>query len=163
MFFDPLFVQKATRLSSYTITANTEAIFDYDYKGQSCSIIFENHYVFLIKKKPLQLIRESCRHYGWSYRERIHQTRQYFKNSHKLPILITSTSRKPCILFPLYSPIALNNAWLNLYAVRAVKKRGDYCVVTFSQKEIPIPATMNVFKTQYTLASLFARNCELDL
>ena len=162
MSIDPVIIKNAIRLSHYTISNDTEAIFDYDYKGQLCSIIFENHSVFLIKKKPLQLIRESCRHYGWSYKERIRHTKEYFKHSHKLPILITYTPKKPCILFPLYSPIATNNAWLNLYAIRGVKKRGDYCDVQLRATSIQIPATMNIFKTQYTLASLYARNCELQ-
>ncbi|MBS7345798.1 MAG: competence protein ComK [Caryophanon sp.] len=162
MLIDPLLVKNAIRLSHYTISNDTEAIFDYNYKGLACSIIFENHYVFLIKKKPLRLIRESCRHYGWSYRERIRQTKEYFQHAHKLPILMTYTPRKPCILFPLYSPTTNDNAWLNVYAIRGVKKIDEYCEVTLRHRTLPLPATINVFKTQYTMANLFARNCELN-
>ncbi|MEE1131972.1 MAG: competence protein ComK [Caryophanon sp.] len=156
-------MQDVTRITDYTISPHTLAIFDYQYKGQSSSFILEKNKRLFIKKKPIQLIRESCRHYGLPYRERVRQTKRYFRQAHKLPILLTHTQTKPCILFPLYSARTLENAWLNLYAIRNMKAAGQYCIVQFDDEWIPLPATMNVFKTQYTVANLYARNLELNM
>nr|WP_281181404.1 competence protein ComK [Caryophanon latum] len=151
------------RITDYTISQHTMAIFDCNYKGQSSSLILEKNKRLFIKKKPIQLIRESCRHYGLSYTERIRQTKRYFRQTHKLPILLTYTQTKPCIIFPLYSSRTFENAWLNLYAIRNMKADGQYCTVQFENEWIPLPATMNVFKTQYTVANLYARNLELNM
>lgn len=153
-------MEDVTRITDYTVSNNTMAIFDYDYKGQLSSFILEKNKRLFIKKKPLQLIRESCRHYGLSYKERVRQTRRYFRHSHKLPILLTYTQMKPCIFFPLYSARAFENAWLNLYAIRNMKATDKHCTVLLEDEWVPLPATANVFKKQYTIANLYARNVE---
>lgn len=76
--------------------------------------------------------------------------------------MIEYTEQRPCIFFPLYSPTAEQNAWLNLHAIKNTKKHDGYCAVLIGEQWLTLPATTNVFKTQYAIANLYARNCERD-
>lgn len=148
-------------LEDYVISFQTFAILSYPYKEQIFSIVHDKDGVFLLKKRPLQLVKESCRHYGWTYQQRINQTKRHFETSHKLPITIEHNFDTPCILFPLLSPKSDDNVWIGYHAIQhATLHASNLAIQLKNGSWITLKdASLSTLRSQYFNASLYERRC----
>jgi competence protein ComK len=100
-------------IEEYEINRNTIAIIPVDEK---MSKIIENNETFLVNQKTLNIIDNSCRYFGSSYKGRHEGTKKLIGINYKSPIIIEET--KELIFFPTSSPRYENCHWLCLDKIK---------------------------------------------
>lgn len=149
-------------VDDYLASSKTFAIASYQYKDQLFSIVYDVNGKYLVKKKPLHIVRDSCRSYGFTYDERVNQAKRYIQNKHKLPVVIEHDFNVPVILFPLYSAKSEHNIWLSTHAIQGIFNCKTHCNISFpNDKLLSIPVTHNVVNTQYACACAFSRKLQV--
>jgi len=95
--------------NEYEINRKTIAIVPV---STNVSRIIEESETFLVKKRPTEIIDDSCKYFGSSYLGRHEGTKKLIGINYKSPIIIEET--KEIIFFPTSSPRFDDCHWLSL-------------------------------------------------
>jgi len=101
----------------YEINNNTLAIISIDDK--TCKVL-EDEYEYIINKSSYDVIDDSCKYFGSSYKGRYEGTKSLIGMNYKLPIIIEES--RNIIFFPTTSPKLNECFWISL------NKIDDYVV-----------------------------------
>ncbi len=118
-------------LKEYEINASTLMIIPYrsDY-----SKVIELDRIVFVKRKPKQIIDDSCKFFGNSYQGRCMGTKYLINVTVKAPIIIEET--KKVIFFPTKSPRDDNCVWVSSNNLQRFIKRDDKTVLVFGEKNM---------------------------
>ena len=96
-------------MNEYEINAETLAIIPI---SSHVSKIIEKHDTFIVNKSTLEIIDDSCRFFGSSYKGRHEGTKSILGVSYKAPIVIEES--RDLIFFPTHSPRFDECCWISL-------------------------------------------------
>lgn len=113
-------------LKNYEINSETLAIIPVSNK---ISKVIEENEEFLISKKTFEIIDNSCKFFGSSYKGRYEGTKYLTGLSYKAPIVVEET--KDIIFFPTTSPRMDSCNWICLNKISKYQKEGSNSKIIF--------------------------------
>lgn len=147
-------------VDSYILSKNTYLVEPIKHEDKLYSKVYEKTGEFIVRKKPLKLIRDTCKMMGGTYNSARAYSKSFFGNEkHKLPIIVTHNYGIPCVFFPLYSPTSPSNVWVSLNAIINIRKMDNCTVITLkNEKEITLFVSYNSFCSQYVCATMLYKH-----
>ena len=113
-------------LDQYEINKSTLAVLPID---ECSSRILEEEAEYIVNKSTTDVINDSCKYFGSSYKGRNEGTKSLIGGNYKLPILIEES--REIIFFPTSSPKLEECAWISLNNLKNYKKNEKKSSVTF--------------------------------
>lgn len=109
----------------------------------------------IIGKRPYDIVRSSCSHYGSNIQLSTKLSKQAIGNYLKLPILIAYDYGNPCILLPILSPKSDLNVWFSLGAIESFyPSEGGSTIVLTNGQTIQVPSSPHTISRQVGFANL---------
>ncbi len=148
-------------MNNYEINIETLAIFPY---GKKKSKIIEMKREIIVDCSPINIINNSCKFFGSSYKGRLYGTKNIIGIDYKSPILIEES--KKVIFFPTKSPRVLSCAWISSNNIQSYEKITKGTEIKFyGGKKIKIELSYGIFDNQVLRATHLesALNKRIDL
>lgn len=132
----------------YELHPNTMAIIPHEYGSKTFSLVMETNDSFIVPKKPLEIIKQSCGYFGSSYTGRKEGTKLLMSITHKAPVAIDPYHF--IYFFPTHSPSREQCSWISLlHVLHFTATSHDDTNVKFTNKEvITVPTSVDAFKSQ---------------
>ncbi|TQR10644.1 hypothetical protein FG382_16340 [Psychrobacillus lasiicapitis] len=109
----------------------------------------------IIGKKPYDVVRYSCSHYGSTIQQSTKLSKEAIGNYLKLPILIAHDFGSPCILIPILSPKSDLNVWFSLRAIESFYPSEDGSTIVLSNGQtIQVPSSPQTISRQVGFANI---------
>ncbi|MBO1511699.1 competence protein ComK [Metabacillus bambusae] len=159
-----MMIETKKTVEDYIINRFTMAILPDSNK--MCTRILEYEEEFVVQKRPMEVIDQSCRYFGSSYSGRKDGTKNLMGITHKSPIVIDPANS--IYFFPTTSSTRPQCAWLSHYFIKGSSKtEHDNTIVTFSNdKQINLAMSIGSFKNQYyrtaQLRTMISSRIELE-
>lgn len=138
------------KLECYYINRGTCAIVPIE---NDMSEVFELDNSFIVKKTPIEIIDESCRYFGSSYKGRNEGSKRLLGMNYKLPVLIEEFNN--LIFFPTSSPRFGHCIWISLNNIKNyVKVNTNSKLIFNSDRELLIKNSYYSLENQIFRASM---------
>lgn len=115
------------KLNDYFINKGTCAIIPVD---KEVSKVIELEDVFIVNKSTANIIDESCKYFGSSYKGRYAGSKEILKMNYKLPIIVEDYNN--IVFFPTSSPRFEDCIWISLNNISSYLKNGKGSLIIFS-------------------------------
>lgn len=134
----------------YEISDGTLVIMPNNYKE---SLVYEDNEQMKIDQSPFEIMEESCKYFGSTYKGRKDSARSILGAQYKLPIIVEDSNN--IILFPTNSPTAEDCVWVSLKRIKNYKKVDSMTTQIFFDNgvEIIVPTSYRSFENQLSRAS----------
>lgn len=133
----------------YGITTKTCALVAVSNKRTK---IIEQDKVLVIKKTPLEIIKESCEYYGSTLEGRIKNSKKQLGMCYKLPIIIEGSNE--IIFFPTISAENENCSWLSIKNIHSYEKDDNNTIIKFiGRNKYTFPMSYESLENQMFRAS----------
>jgi len=135
---------------NYEINEGTLAILPMDSER---SKVLEDETQYVIEESPFQIMDESCKYFGSSYKGRKEGSKSILGDGYKIPILVEDGEN--IIFFPTISPGDRECIWLasrkikNIQAVDELSSR----VIFDNNQEIEVPVSYRSLQNQLLRAT----------
>lgn len=113
-------------MNNYEINSATLLIKQYNL---NTSIVSEINNEYYIQKQTIEIIDDSCKFFGSSYKGRVEGTKNMVKLNYKVPIIIEES--KNIIFFPINSPRYNNTTWISLNNIEDYYQEQHKTVILF--------------------------------
>lgn len=134
----------------YEVNNETLAILPYEL---DCSKIIELNETFVVKKKPIEIIRNSCAFFGCSYDGRHEGTKKLIGVNYKAPIIIEESSN--IIFFPTCSPRFNDCMWISHAHILKCENSFNNAIIYFKNGfKLPLKISYGSLKNQILRSSL---------
>jgi competence protein ComK len=131
-------------MESYEINKDTVALIP---KDDDKTIVFEVDKSFVINKKPLKIVEESCEYFGSSLEGRQIGTSKLIGFTHKVPVIIEESFE--LIFFPTLSPKNDECSWLSYSHIYKPDKFKDKTIVELKNgKKILVDVSRSIIDNQ---------------
>jgi competence protein ComK len=131
-------------MESYEINKDTVALIP---KDDDKTIVFEVDKSFVINKKPLKIVEESCEYFGSSLEGRQIGTSKLIGFTHKVPVIIEESFE--LIFFPTLSPKNEECSWLSYSHIYKPDKFKDKTIVELKNgKKILVDVSRSIIDNQ---------------
>ena len=131
-------------MESYEINKDTVALIP---KDEDKTIVFEVDKSFVINKKPLKIVEESCEYFGSSLEGRQIGTSKLIGFTHKVPVIIEESF--DLIFFPTLSPKNNECSWLSYSHIYKPDKFKDKTIVELKNgKKILVDVSRSIIDNQ---------------
>ena len=117
-------------------------------QSKMCTEILEVDEEFVVQKRPMEIIDQSCRFFGSSYEGRKDGTKDLIRVTHKPPIVLDPANS--IYFFPTTSSTRQQCVWLSYSHVKDFRKaEHDNTIITFNNgKEITLLISEGSFEKQ---------------
>ena len=134
----------------YEISKGTLAILPND---NDTSLIYEDDERYFVNQTPFQIMEESCKYFGSTYRGRKESAREILGAEYKVPIIVEDSDN--LIVFPTTSPKADDCVWISLKRVKSFEKIDSINtkIIFDNNKEIIVPTSYRTIENQISRAS----------
>ena len=129
--------------------------------------VIEESRSFIVKKTPLEIVKESCEYYGSSFEGRVKGSQKNLGMFYKLPIIIESSN--DLIFFPTFSTSHKECSFLSLKNIEDYKKEDNNVLVRFHGGQVcKFPISYESLENQiYRATKLLLimrkrKNCQID-
>jgi len=125
----------------YEISKGTLAIIPNDDNN---SLVYEDNDRFIVEETPFQIMEESCKYFGSTYKGRKESAKEILGAEYKIPIIIEDSSN--LIVFPTTSPTSDDCYWLCLNRIKNIEKVDLYStrIIFDNNREIIVPCSLEV-------------------
>lgn len=148
-------------LPSYIVTFHTFALLHGQHRNPFYTEVIENNQTFIVKKTPLEIMKESCVHYRSNFEAVVDSSKVDLKKRHKPPIMLTHAHNQPLLFFPLLSPSLHNNTWIAYHAVKDFQKGPKgVSVVLKNNENIQLNTSLATMYRQVALSHLLKQRFE---
>lgn len=131
-------------MESYEINKDTVALIP---KDEDKTIVYEVDKSFVINKKPLKIVEESCEYFGSSLEGRQIGTSKLIGFTHKVPVIIEESFE--LIFFPTLSPKNNECSWLSYSHIFKPDKFKDKTIVELKNgKKILVDVSRSIIDNQ---------------
>ena len=131
-------------MESYEINKDTVALIP---KDEDKTIVYEVDKSFVINKKPLKIVEESCEYFGSSLQGRQIGTSKLIGFTHKVPVIIEESFE--LIFFPTLSPKNNECSWLSYSHIFKPDKFKDKTIVELKNgKKILVDVSRSIIDNQ---------------
>lgn len=139
--------------SNYLVSFNTIALEPIWIEHKLCTRVIENHAEFIVKMKPINIIKKSLLFYGTSYKHAAFFSKEAIGNLHKVPIMVSHDFGHPIIMMPTLSSESDGNIWISFSAVDYYTQNSlGQCLVHFrNAKVVPVNVSYTTMCRQFVL------------
>ena len=125
----------------YEISNGTLAIVPNE---ENNSLVYEDNERYIIDQKPYQIMEESCKYFGSTYKGRKDSAKKMLGAEYKVPIIIEDSNN--LIVFPTTSPTSDDCVWISLKRVKSIEKVDSFNtrVIFDNDREIIVPSSFIV-------------------
>ena len=135
-------------MDKYLINENTILLMSYNDKTK----VLENNISYLINLKIIDIIDESCKYYGSSYKGRVSASNYLLGISYKVPIILSEYNE--IIMFPTSSQRDKNCIWINYSYVKNFYSLNNKVIIEFkNSKKIELDISKSVINNQILKSS----------
>lgn len=147
------FMSKMIVLTDYVISRRTVAILPIRMNGELYSKVAEEDCEFIVMKKPLVIMEDSCSYYGSSLDGRTKGSKAVTGYKYKAPIVIEQANE--LYFFPTTSPINPHCTWISYSHIARKESAGNSTtkVIFTNNKYLILTISIGSFVTQYTRTS----------
>lgn len=134
----------------YEVSEGTLAIVPNEREN---SLVYEDDDRYIIEQSPFEIMENSCRYFGSTYRGRKDRAKDILGAEYKVPIIIDDTTN--LIVFPTTSPLSCDCVWISLKRLKNFEKI-DACntrIIFDNNKEIIVPCSYRTIENQVSRAS----------
>lgn len=117
-------------MKDYEINEETVAVIPIDYYTTK---IIEQDKEYIVNKKAYEIMDDSCKYYGSTYKGRLNASKKILDCSYKLPILIEESSG--IVFFPTRSSLEEDCCWLNFNCIKDIIKKQNSSLITFKNNK----------------------------
>ena len=134
----------------YEISNGTLAIVPNE---ENNSLVYEDNERYIIDQKPYQIMEESCKYFGSTYKGRKDSAKSMLGAEYKVPIIIEDTNN--LIIFPTTSPTSDDCVWISLKRVKSIEKVDSFNtrIIFDNDREIIVPSSFRSVENQLSRAS----------
>ena len=134
----------------YEISKGTLAIIPNDDNN---SLVYEDNDRFIVEETSFQIMEESCKYFGSTYKGRKESAKEILGAEYKIPIIIEDSSN--LIVFPTTSPTSDDCYWLCLNRIKNIEKVDIYStrIIFDNNREIIVPCSFRSIENQLSRAS----------
>ncbi len=134
----------------YEINEGTLAIMPMD---SNMSKVLEDEVEYVIEENPYQIMEESCRYFGSSYKGRKEGAKSILGDGYKIPILVEDG--RSIVFFPTVSPDDRNCIWLASSRIRNIESIDELSsrIIFDNNQEIEIPISYRSLQNQLLRAT----------
>ena len=118
-------------MKNYEINEETIAVIPIGYEKTK---IIEKNREYIVEKKAYNIMDDSCKYYGSSYKGRLNAAKEILNCSYKLPILVEESNT--IIFFPTKSSLEDDCWWINFNAVEKVEKTQDDVLLYLNNNDV---------------------------
>lgn len=118
------------KINNYEINLGTLLI---EPVNENISHVIEINKDYMVNKKTLELIDDSCKYFGSSYMGRVEGTKNLVKLNYKAPIIIEES--KNIIFFPISSARYNNTTWISLNNIEDYYEETNSTTIVFKGGE----------------------------
>ena len=117
------------------------------------SLVYEDNERYIINEKPYQIMEESCKYFGSTYKGRKDSAKSMLGAEYKVPIIIEDTNN--LIVFPTTSPTSEDCVWISLKRVKNIEKVDSFNtrIIFDNDQEIIVPSSFRSVENQLSRAS----------
>ena len=117
------------------------------------SLVYEDNDRFIIEETPFQIMEESCKYFGSTYKGRKDSAKKILGAEYKVPIIIEDYNN--VIVFPTTSPTSDDCAWICLNRVKNISKVDSFNtkIVFDNDRELIVPCSYRSIENQLSRAS----------
>ena len=117
------------------------------------SLVYEDNERYIINEKPYQIMEESCKYFGSTYKGRKDSAKSMLGAEYKVPIIIEDTNN--LIVFPTTSPTSEDCVWISLKRVKNIEKVDSFNtrIIFDNDREIIVPSSFRSVENQLSRAS----------
>ena len=122
-------------------------------KGTLAIVPNEDNERYIIDQKPYQIMEESCKYFGSTYKGRKDSAKSMLGAEYKVPIIVEDTNN--LIVFPTTSPTSDDCVWISLKRVKNIEKVDPFNtrVIFDNDREIIVPSSFRSVENQLSRAS----------
>lgn len=134
----------------YEINEGTLAILPLDvYRSK----VLEDDVEYVIEENPYQIMEDSCRYFGSSYKGRKEGARSILGQGYKTPILVEDG--RNIVFFPTVSPTAHDCIWIASKKIKYTKYLDELSskIIFDNSKEIEVPISKRSLDNQLLRAT----------
>lgn len=119
-------------MTEYEINEDTIAVIPINYYSTKI-IEIENEYI--INKNAYEIMDDSCKYYGSTYKGRLAASKKILDCAYKLPILVEES--RNIIFFPTKSSLEDDCSWINYdYIKNIIKEQNGSIIKLINNKDI---------------------------
>ena len=146
--------KKFSTVSNYLVSFNTIALVPIWIENKLFTRVFENNIEFIVKLKPITIIKKSLAFYGNSYKHALFFSRESIGPMHKLPLMLSHDFGVPLIMMPTLSPESDSNIWVSFSAIDLYSINShNHCVVHFTNSQLlPVNVSHSTMCRQFVLS-----------
>ncbi len=135
---------------NYEINEGTLAIMPMD---SSTSRVLEDEVEYVIEENPYQIMEESCKYFGSSYRGRKEGAKSILGDGYKMPILIEDS--RNIVFFPTSSPEDKSCVWLASRKIKNIEFIDELSskIIFDNNQEIELPVSYRSLQNQLLRAT----------
>ena len=117
------------------------------------SLVYEDNERYIINEKPYQIMEDSCKYFGSTYKGRKDIAKSMLGAEYKVPIIIEDTNN--LIVFPTTSPTSEDCVWISLKRVKNIEKVDSFNtrIIFDNDREIIVPSSFRSVENQLSRAS----------
>ena len=117
------------------------------------SLVYEDNERYIINEKPYQIMEDSCKYFGSTYKGRKDSAKSMLGAEYKVPIIIEDTNN--LIVFPTTSPTSDDCVWISLKRVKNIEKVDSFNtrIIFDNDREIIVPSSFRSVENQLSRAS----------
>lgn len=148
-------------LPSYIVTFHTFALLHGQHANPYYTKVIESDRTLIIEKTPLEIMRDSCKHYRTNFETIMESSKNDLENRSKPPIMLTHSNNRPLLFFPLLSPVIHKNSWVAYHAVKDAKplKQG-VAVLLKNDHRMHLDTSIATIYRQMALSHILAQRFE---
>ena len=142
----------------YYVSFDTFVLEPYVYDDEIITRVIERRQEFLVKEKPLQIVKNSINLYGGSFKQATHYAKQVIGNYHKTPIIVAHDYGIPYIFIPTLSPNSDHNVWIASHSIDNYSAVPQGCMVYLENNQaVKVNVSFNTIARQYSFANTLGK------
>lgn len=136
-------------MTEYFINKGTCAIIPL---GEEVSKVIELDNEFIVSRSVNDIINDSCKYYGSSYKGRFEGSKKILKMNYKLPIVVEEYNN--IIFFPTSSPRLGQSTWISLKNISNYVKNGKNSKIYFCGNSLNLEISYYCLENQIFRATM---------
>ena len=118
-------------MKEYEINEDTIAVLPINFYT---SKVIELNNEYVVNKNAYEIMDESCKYYGSTYKGRLNAAKEILDCSYKIPILVEES--KNLIFFPTKSSLEEDCCWINFNSIKSINKNNNKSDIIFNNNKI---------------------------
>lgn len=152
-------MEKKKRSSSYIVSFDTFMLQPVIKGNRVSTSVIERNREFIIPRKPIHIVKESCEYYGGSFKNSTNTAKLTLGKRHKTPIILAHDFGTPYIFLPTMSSASEQNIWISYSAIEYFDEYDLGSIIYLeNNRSIKVNISIATMFRQYAFATFLEKN-----